>query len=180
MKLTTQVSVRELKEIAEERSRYETRAWINAVCKYFQITEGQLTTERKKMKFAYPRQVLCYILNYERLKKIVWMGRFLHQSHSTVSTSIDKIEDLISVQDLETVSDLKNVRKVYEGKEAVKKYDHSYFDKGDYMRLKDIRTRYYDKVGRPKKKEEKPFVRPEAQYTNISGYITLKNKMEAI
>lgn len=68
---------------------------INAVCRYFKVTSGDLTSPSRKASFVYPRQILMFLLRSELALPLEQIGHLLGgRDHSTVIHGISKIETL--------------------------------------------------------------------------------------
>lgn len=146
-----------------------------AVMFYFDLSEKDLKRKRRFVELSYPRQILCYLLKTETKVKLIHMARDLGQHHSTILKGLRKIKDLISIKDDEVLHDLQRIKQnMIELRWVKEKNPLEYRDKKG-------QRKYWEPTGyKGKKIVLKPFVRPEAQYTNISGYINLKSKLEKV
>lgn len=68
----------------------------NFICKEFKITPEQLKGKCRRTEYVYPRQLFCYLMKlYSPRQSYVSIGRFINRDHSTVITSIEKVNDIL-------------------------------------------------------------------------------------
>jgi chromosomal replication initiator protein len=80
--------------IANRRARATATDVIEAVTRYYRVTEQDLRGRQRKRDIVLPRQVAMYILRAESDASLVDIGRSLgNRDHTTVLHGIEKIEN---------------------------------------------------------------------------------------
>jgi chromosomal replication initiator protein len=84
---------------------------INAACEYYGVNMEQLTKKTRKRNIVYIRQIIYYLLRTETNMSFKGMAKALGgYNHATVIHSVNKIKELLDINDQDTVNDLSNLK----------------------------------------------------------------------
>ena len=97
--------------ISDEEITYNYDTVKNAVCKYFHITEEELTGKSRRKEYVVPRQY-CFYLCEKYVKKAtsIAIGREFEKDHSTVIYGINKVKDEINNKNQKTLTIIEDIK----------------------------------------------------------------------
>lgn len=101
-----------LKEsVSDEEITYSYDIVKTAVCKYFHITEEELTGKSRRKEYVVPRQY-CFYLCEKYVKKAtsIAIGREFEKDHSTIIYGINKIKDEIKNKNQKTLTVIEDIK----------------------------------------------------------------------
>lgn len=82
---------------AQQKNHVKPEEVVAAVASYFQIKLSQLKGGRRDRSYAFPRQILYYILRLELRMPLMDIGQFLGgRDHTTILYGVRKISELLS------------------------------------------------------------------------------------
>jgi chromosomal replication initiator protein len=88
---------------------------IDSICKYFDIGKRSILSDSRLKKFAFPRQILMYLLRVELKFQLAEVGRIVSgRDHTTVMHAVDKVSHLVST-DVGIRGDIDNIKKLIWG-----------------------------------------------------------------
>jgi chromosomal replication initiator protein len=88
---------------------------IESICKYFDIGKRSILSDSRLKKFAFPRQILMYLLRVEMKLQLAEVGRIVSgRDHTTVLHAVDKVSHLAS-SDVNVRGDIDNIKKLIWG-----------------------------------------------------------------
>ena len=101
--------------LQEEKTLFTPSYFLEKVCTYFKISKDQLLGNSQKMEISIPRQIAMYLLRTTKEMPFAKIGELFQRDHSTVMSSIRKVEQKISKKDPEILEVLQKIAKEQEG-----------------------------------------------------------------
>jgi chromosomal replication initiator protein len=85
--------------------------FVDAICKHFSIGKRSLFSDSRARVFAYPRQILMYLLRIQLNLSLEEVGRLVGgRDHTTVMHAVDKITYMAS-ENVQTREDIQGIKK---------------------------------------------------------------------
>lgn len=85
---------------------------INAVCEYFNITRSELFYKNRKTRVVFARQIAMYYMRKELRCGLREIGETFGKDHTTVIHSCKQISNFLSIQDLQTLTALREIKSI--------------------------------------------------------------------
>jgi chromosomal replication initiator protein len=87
------------KKLSDSVRYVKSEEIIKAVEEHFSLTLSELKKKSRRMKVAYPRQVLMYFLYNHSLIGCVEIGRMFNKHHTTVLNANKSIQNFIDTEE---------------------------------------------------------------------------------
>lgn len=87
---------------------------LSEICNKVNLPEKEIKGETRKFPFTMYRQVLMYVISKQTRLTREQIGGMFNRNHSTVTMSIKKVEDLLSIEDKQTVKLVDNCLKLFD------------------------------------------------------------------